>query len=594
MKMKKALSILLVACMCVGLLAGCQWLPLLGGPTEPPVIEVEDVKINLSTVTIKVGDVHQIVTRVEPAEADQTVTFTSSDETVATVDETGLVIAIAEGTAEITVSAGEKSKVCTITVEPAKVVPPTPEEVNGFVPFLYGGLLGGEGGTYYPVTVTPVGDNAASFYGKGGFSWPDTVNMDKPSAMGGYYNSELDMDGLTFTWKLDKAMDFNGDHWYVIALEDRCQFFNSWDGADPTKTLFLMVAIGDGNIALQPHYRDVIDLGEAWSYLGKSQGVPYQPGDTITIQLNKVEGGYEISLNGVVQVYDNIKNSVISITSELFPNDKCWLMTAAHIGNPGAQYEGEYGYTLGLLPHNTEIEPPVTEPTDPSDPTPPATEPSVSGSKVNGFVAFETGGLVGGTEYDKNITLGDCGGTDRVLVTGRGGTNYGDPNNPRSTMGVYSEKQLKVDGLEILYSVEGWIDGGTNHWYAIALSNETGEWFENDGSDNALFFMFQYVNGNVILKPHHIGNGAGWTYLGDTVGVPARGGQYSIRLDKTDAGYVLSMKNAEQTEYTPQWTIDTAIVEGLFPDGDACLMAGAYVESFTGTWSFVLGAHEAN
>lgn len=217
---------------------------------------------------------------------------------------------------------------------------------------------------------------------------------------------------------------------------------------------------------------------------------------------------------------------------------------------------------------------------------------SADSAAVNGFQVFATGGLVGGTDYDTNITLNDCGGTDRVLVTGRGGTNYGDPNNPRSTMGVYSVEQLQVDKLEILYSVEQWITSG-DHWYAFALSNETGEWFENDGSDSALFFMFQYVNGNVILKPHHIGNGAGWTYLGDTVGVPAVGGQYSIYIEKTDAGYVVSMKNAEQTEYTPQITIDTAIVEGLFPDGDACLMAGAYVATYADTWAFVLGAKEA-
>ncbi len=212
---------------------------------------------------------------------------------------------------------------------------------------------------------------------------------------------------------------------------------------------------------------------------------------------------------------------------------------------------------------------------------------------VNGFRAFATGGLVGGTDYDPNITLSDYSGTDRVLVTGRGGTNYGDPNNPRSTMGVYSVKALRVDKLEILYSVEQWIGSG-DHWYAFALTNQEGEWFENDGSDNALFFMFQYVNGNVILKPHHIGNGAGWTPLGgDTVGVPAAAGQYSIRIDKTDAGYVVSMKNAQQEDYTPQVTVDTQIVEGLFPDGKAYLMAGAYVATYADPWAFVLGAHEA-
>lgn len=343
-KATKIVSVLLALCLC-GLTA-CQKQP---GNTDSSGTVVEDVKINLSGVTLEVGQTHQIQARVEPEDADQTVTYSSENEAVATVDASGLVTAVSEGTANITVSAGDKSKVCVVTVNPVPVEPAVPDEVNGFLPFRYGGLLGSEGGTYYPVTVTPVGDNAASFFGQGGFSWPDTANMEQPSAMGGYYNSELNLDGLTFTWKLDQAMDFNGDHWYVIAIEDRCQLFNSWDGADPTKTLFLMIAIGDGNIALQPHYRDVIDLGEGWSYLGKSQGVSYQPGDTITIRFDKVEGGYEISLNGEIQVYDNIKSSVISITESLFPQDKVWLMAGAHIGNPDDQYTGEYGFTLGLI-----------------------------------------------------------------------------------------------------------------------------------------------------------------------------------------------------------------------------------------------------
>lgn len=344
----KIISIILAACLCVGMLAGCQNNPD-STTTGAPNNAVTDVKINLSAVTLKVGETHKIQVRVEPATADQTVKFVSDKPDVASVDENGLVTANAEGTAQITVSAGEKSKTCVVTVNPAPVEPPKAESVNGFLPFAHGGLLGSEGGTYHPVTVTAVGDNAASFFGKGGFSWPDTANMEKPSAMGGYYNSELNLNGLTFTWKLDQAIDFNGDHWYVIAIEDRCQLFNSWDGADPSKTLFLMLAISDGNIALQPHYRDVIDLGEGWSYLGKSQGVSYQPGDTITISFNKVDGGYEISLNGEVQVYDNIKSSVISVTADLFPQDKVWLMAGAHIGNPDNQYTGEYGFTLGLV-----------------------------------------------------------------------------------------------------------------------------------------------------------------------------------------------------------------------------------------------------
>lgn len=223
------------------------------------------------------------------------------------------------------------------------------EPVNGFLPFVPGGLLGGEGGEYTPVTVEAVGDNAVRFSGKGGLSWPDTTNMPLTSAMGGYYSEAVDLSGLTITWKLDKPMEFSGDHWYVVALEDRCELFNSWDGGDPCKTLFFMIGFNDGKANLLAHYRDVVDLGASWNYLGTSNGVNYVDGDTLTLKFEKTDEGLVVYLNDELQTYDVMRSATLKIADELFGDGKVWVMAAAHIGNPGDQYEGEYAYTVGMI-----------------------------------------------------------------------------------------------------------------------------------------------------------------------------------------------------------------------------------------------------
>lgn len=544
----------------------------------------DKVKINRSSLTLDVGETAQVEYKLEPENARVTVTYTSSDESVATVTKDGLITAVAEGQATVTVAAGKATAGCTVTVEKRAKEYDELESVNGFKAFARGGLIGGEGGTYYPVETTPVSDNAVTFRGKGGLSWPDTVNMAKPSAMGGYYESALPLDNLTLTWRLDTPMDTDKEHWYAIALEDRNQLFNDWDGEDPTKTLFFLIGFGDGTVFLMPHYRDVMELGEAWSYLGSSQGVPYEEGDTITIQLVKTEEGYVAYLNGICQVYSNIRSPYLYIVKDLFPNEEVWPMAVAHIGNPEAQYEGEYAFTFGLGEPATDLLAPGDAGVEPHSIT------------CNGFTTFPYGGMVGGRYYDNDILLYGCGTTDRVKVTGRGGTNYGDMLIDRSTMGVYSEKKYQLENLEILYSVEDWIQSGEN-WYAIALTPENGKWFENDGRDNALFFLFAYDNGMVKLLAHTVGNGDGWTHLGTSQGVPAVGGQYSIFLRKVDGGYSVYMRNAEQRNYVLQsfdgmTVLSDKLVSALLPDGKAYLMAGGYAATYEGTWSFIVGARE--
>lgn len=78
-------------------------------------IVIEDAPTNM-----QVGDTAQLKAKVEPAEAKQTVIWTSRDEAKATVSETGLVTALAAGTVEIVATSTENrrmQKIATINIE---------------------------------------------------------------------------------------------------------------------------------------------------------------------------------------------------------------------------------------------------------------------------------------------------------------------------------------------------------------------------------------------------------------------------------------------------------------------------------------------
>ncbi|MBO6044969.1 MAG: Ig domain-containing protein [Bacteroidales bacterium] len=90
------------------------------------VIEVESVELDKTEVELIEGESATLVATVKPDDAtDKTVTWSSSDPEVATVED-GVVTAVKEGTATITVSAGEKSATCAVTV---KAKEPEPEPV---------------------------------------------------------------------------------------------------------------------------------------------------------------------------------------------------------------------------------------------------------------------------------------------------------------------------------------------------------------------------------------------------------------------------------------------------------------------------------
>ena len=86
-------------------------------PSEKPVTGITLNKNAITLYSNTTPNEEQLIATVTPDDAtDKTVTWQSSDSNVATVDESGLVKAVANGTATITAKAGDKQAICTVTV----------------------------------------------------------------------------------------------------------------------------------------------------------------------------------------------------------------------------------------------------------------------------------------------------------------------------------------------------------------------------------------------------------------------------------------------------------------------------------------------
>lgn len=80
--------------------------------TEPtPVPDPESISVSPSSKTLNVGETRQITATVSPSGADQGVTYTSSNTSIATVTSSGKVTAVAAGSATITVKSKVKTTV---------------------------------------------------------------------------------------------------------------------------------------------------------------------------------------------------------------------------------------------------------------------------------------------------------------------------------------------------------------------------------------------------------------------------------------------------------------------------------------------------
>ena len=105
-----------------GYITQIKWSP--SGPATP--VAVTGVSLNKTSTSIEQGQDEQLTATVAPSNADdKSVTWSSSDASVASVDQTGKVTANAQGTATITVTTTDGGKTATCQVTVTAPAPPT-------------------------------------------------------------------------------------------------------------------------------------------------------------------------------------------------------------------------------------------------------------------------------------------------------------------------------------------------------------------------------------------------------------------------------------------------------------------------------------
>lgn len=92
---------------------------------DAPLVELTGLTLTPKKVDLEVGKTCQLSAVKQPANAEGSLTWTSSKPAVAAVDQSGKVTAKGEGTATITVTCGTKSAACTVTVS-KPLVPEVP------------------------------------------------------------------------------------------------------------------------------------------------------------------------------------------------------------------------------------------------------------------------------------------------------------------------------------------------------------------------------------------------------------------------------------------------------------------------------------
>lgn len=97
---------------------------------DPQPVSVNSVSLNKASASMKAGETLQLTAQILPADAkEQGVIWSTSEKSIAMVDEKGLVTAVAKGTAKIQVTTkdGAKTAECSITVEEESKTPDEPD-----------------------------------------------------------------------------------------------------------------------------------------------------------------------------------------------------------------------------------------------------------------------------------------------------------------------------------------------------------------------------------------------------------------------------------------------------------------------------------
>lgn len=88
-------------------------------PDEEIIVQVKSITLSQTTMSMAVGEIIQLQVVIYPQNAsDKTITWSSSDEAIATVDGNGNVNGNKAGDVIITAKSGDKTASCSVTVKP--------------------------------------------------------------------------------------------------------------------------------------------------------------------------------------------------------------------------------------------------------------------------------------------------------------------------------------------------------------------------------------------------------------------------------------------------------------------------------------------
>jgi hypothetical protein len=137
-------------------------------------VEVTGVTLDEANLTLEVGETATLTATILPKDAEGTVTWASSNTAIATVED-GEVIALAEGTANITASVAGFSATCVLTVDKAKANFAISLTGTEYYPIILDGVTAEKLGTKIKADLRP--DEITKFL----YIWDGTFTPETPS-----------------------------------------------------------------------------------------------------------------------------------------------------------------------------------------------------------------------------------------------------------------------------------------------------------------------------------------------------------------------------------------------------------------------------
>ena len=296
-------------------------------------VPVTGVSLNKSETTLTVGGTAQLTATVTPTNAtNQNVTWESSNPSVATVDESGKVTAVAPGEATITVTTedGSKTATCTVIVHTATTITTQPQSVS---------VTEGQSATF---SVTATGDNLRyQWQINSGNGWSDitgatdasyTIDRTTTAMSGNQYRCIVTGDGGEVT--SDAAMLTVNDRPTIPPVTPPSvseETIDAINDAEPGETV--SVAFEDGDTTLDAEVFETLAGQDITLEIALEGGVTWTvngqdiPADA---NLDDLDLGVEMDSDGIpVDVINTITGERDTVQ-----------MTLAH--------DGDFGFTMTL------------------------------------------------------------------------------------------------------------------------------------------------------------------------------------------------------------------------------------------------------